>query len=466
MNIISIIENFSTIFNTNMNTNINPFNLEQQIVNTGDKFTLNLYEEYLNYLDKAFRFSPERIKKYVVKETTTRTLASSIGYITFNTTRYIDRDTGKSYSPIRDFLSLRPYQRMTNEAEYAIIKCVKENNMSQAAKFALRNIQISRSTVSKKILKINGSIEENIKKVNKQPDVLYIEIDEIHANLQYGGNRICPCAIVHEGYKEDFTKRKELKNIHYFASAELKYEELCEVIYNYIDAKYDIDKFKVIFVSGDGLIAAKNLHDIFPNSKFVFDPFHYRIKHLNYIFKNDKILSNLADNYIRNNKIDEFNELVKIQIEKYPEQAKKIKIHANCIIKNKEYIKNQDHELYKCPCSMEGHVNHGFARYITSSPYGFSLKGLNNKLKLLVYKANKINLTMDDYMNLRYGKDSYKEINKQINDLLNVKIDKRIFSEKNTEININVKVPILSSSSGAFQSIRDIISLDNNIKYI
>ena len=51
---------------------------------------------------------------------------------------------------------------------------------------------------------------------------------------------------------------------------------------------------------------------------------------------------------------------------------------------------------------MEGHVNHGFARYITSSPFGFSLNGLNNKLKLLVYKANKVDLTIEDYMNLNF----------------------------------------------------------------
>ena len=31
---------------------------------------------------------------------------------------------------------------------------------------------------------------------------------------------------------------------------------------------------------------------------------------------------------------------------------------------------------YKFPCLMEGHVNHEFARYTTSSPFGFSLNGL------------------------------------------------------------------------------------------
>ena len=106
--------------------------------------------------------------------------------------------------------------------------------MSQAAKYALRNTVVSRSTVSKKIKVLDGSIKENIKRTVNQPKVLYIEMDEIHANLQHGGNKICPCAIVHEGYEETFVKRKKLKNLRSFASAKLSYEELWEVIYDYV----------------------------------------------------------------------------------------------------------------------------------------------------------------------------------------------------------------------------------------
>ena len=57
---------------------------------------------------------------------------------------------------------------------------------------------------------------------------------------------------------------------------------------------------------------------------------------------------------------------------------------------------------------MEGHVNQAFARYITSSPYGFSQQGLENKLKLLVYHANKHELTIEDYYNLKYGNNNYE----------------------------------------------------------
>ena len=43
-------------------------------------------------------------------------------------------------------------------------------------------------------------------------------MDEIHANLQHEGNKICPAAIVHEGHEEDFVKRKKLKNKYFLLS--------------------------------------------------------------------------------------------------------------------------------------------------------------------------------------------------------------------------------------------------------
>ena len=112
MNIIPIFYDFTNIFNEKMSTNINPLNLEQKIIETGDDFTLKLYEDYLSFLDRCFKYSGDRLEKYIVKETTLKTLTSSIGNITFTSTRYIDRETKKSYYPIRDILNLKAYQRM------------------------------------------------------------------------------------------------------------------------------------------------------------------------------------------------------------------------------------------------------------------------------------------------------------------------------------------------------------------
>ena len=447
MKIIPLINEFTKSFNETFQKNLNPLNLESKIRDIGDTFTLKLYESFLNYIDDKFKNSRDRKLNYNIKETRKRTLITSVGCITINSTSYVNKITKERFVLLREILHLKPYQRLTNEAEYQLIKYSMSENMSQAAKHALRNTILSRSTVSKKIKVLDGTIEENISKSINQPDVLYIEMDEIHANLQHGSNKICPCAIVHEGYEEDFVKRKKLKNIHYFASSKLNYEDLWEVVFDYVDKKYNIDKFKVIFVSGDGAVGIKNYTNCFPNALFVLDQFHYQRKHLRYIFKEETYLKNLADTYIRNDLIDDFKSLVNAQIEKYPEQKEKMKEHMNYILKNLEGIKNQKHPLYKCPCSMEGHVNHGFARYITSSPYGFSTQGLENKLKLLVYNANKINLTIEDYYNLKYGSNSYEDINIKIKKLTNIKHDAKLTSNHSLEYKINTNLPILDTSS-------------------
>lgn len=446
MKIIPLINEITNIFNETFKNNLNPLNLESRIKEVGDTFTLKLYESFLNYFDESFKKSKQRKKEFNIKETRKRTLITSVGFITINSTSYVNKSTKERYVPLRDILHLKAYQRLTNEAEYQLIKYAMEENMSQSAKHALRNTQISRSTVSKKMAKLDGSIVENITKSTDQPDVLYIEMDEIHANLQKGGNKICPAAIVHEGYEEDFVKRKKLKNVHYFASSKLTYEELWEVIFDYVNQKYDIDKFKTIFVSGDGAPGIKNYTSCFHNAKFVLDPFHYFKKHLHFIFKNDIYLRNMADEYIRNDMINDFRELVKCQINLYPDQEKSMKEHMNYIINNLEGIKNQKDEDYKVHCSMEGHINQAFARYITSSPYGFSEQGLENKLKLLVYHANKHELTIEDYYNLKYGTNSYKDINIKIKSLCNIKYNQKLTSNRSLEFNINASLSKLYSA--------------------
>lgn len=438
--------------------------MESKIKNVGDTFTLKLYESFLNFIDDNFKKSKERKREYNIKETRKRTIITSIGYITINSTSYINKITGEYYVPLRDILHLKPYQRLTNEAEYQLIKYSMEQNMSQSARHALRNVIVSRSTVSKKIKVLNGSIVENIIKSTNQPDILYIEMDEIHANLQRGGNKICPCAIVHEGYEENFVKRKKLKIIRYFASSKLTYEELWEIIFDYVSKRYNIDKIKTIFVSGDGAPGIKNYTNCFPNAKFVLDQFHYFKKHLRYIFKNDNLLKEIADGYLRNDMIYQFKILVDFQIDKYPEQQKYMLQHMNYIINNLDGIKNQKDKDYKVHCSMEGHVNQAFDRYITSSPYGFSKQGLENKLKLLVYHANKIDLKIEDYYNLKYGLNEYEEINIKIKTTTNIKYDQKLSSNNSLVYSINTSLPIFDSCFEK-NKLKELLSA-RGIKYI
>ena len=448
MNIIPLITNLENTFNETFKTNFDFFNLESKIENIGDEFTLELYSNIIKYIDDNFMLSQERKDKYYVKEIMTRNVLTSMGYVSIKFRAYIDKVTKKRYVFMRDVLNLKPYQRITDEAQYQLTKYAMEENMSQSARHAIKNHEVSRSTVSKLIKNFKGTIKEDIIKVNINPSVLYIEMDEIHANLQIKGNKgrsknqICPCAIVHEGYVEKFTKRKKLKNVRNFATAKLSYSDLWEIIYDYVSQKYDIDKIDYIFVSGDGANGIKEYYNVFPNAIFVLDKFHYKKKYLNYIFKNNVTLLNIADEYLRNDMIDEFKFLVNSQINLYPDQKEKMLEKQNYILNNLEGIKNQNHPMYQCPCSMEGHVSNKYARYITSSPYAFSLDGLENKLQLLVLRANNHNLTFEDFINLKYGENQFNKILDNIKQITNIKYRIKVINTNNKElININVPLP-------------------------
>ena len=151
MEIIPLINEFTNTFNEIFQKDLNPLNLESKIRDIGDNFTLKLYETFLNYIDKRFLNSKERKLNYNIKETRKKTLLTSIGYLTVNSTIYYTKKNKERFVPLREILNLKPYQRLTNEAEYQLIKYAIDENMSQAARHALRNTVVSRSTVSKKI---------------------------------------------------------------------------------------------------------------------------------------------------------------------------------------------------------------------------------------------------------------------------------------------------------------------------
>ena len=470
MNILPLIKEFLNKFNKHFENKTNLYELENYIVSQGDDLTKDLLISFIEGIDLEYKHSLLRKEKYYVKETRCRTLLTSIGYIDINFTFYQDKITKKSFCYIRDILNLKPYQRMTDNAEYCLVNYAKEDNMASAGRHAIRNTIISRSTVSKRIKNFKGSLHEDINKTDNQPKVLYIEMDEVHANLQNkfkkdgekSKNRICPCAIVHEGHKDELTKRKELKNVRNFATAKYSYTDLWEIIYDYCDKKYDLDKFDAIFVSGDGASGIKDYVNVFPNAIFVLDPFHYK-KTLKYIFKDNNLIK-IADEYLRNDKIADFKELVKCQIELYPSSKKYMLEKQTLLLNNINGIKNQHHELYKCPCSMEGHVSNKYARYITSSPYAFSLEGLENKLQLLVMRANKVNLSFEDYLYLKYSKNESDTIINKIRKF-KTKFKLTINQYENKNNGLGIPLPILDSNREN-NNIKELLSPRHTIHYI
>ena len=391
--------------------------MEHNISNSTNTLNLDILRNILEYLDLEYKNSKERKEKYYVQQTRERTLITSLGLITFNKTYYKSKNkiNGKYvyYSYLEDCLGIDKWAKMSLSCEVNLINNALDNGMTWASVNTIPNYSISRQTISTKIKNINFNYFENIVK-KETPKVLYIEADEVHANLQSRNkgtkNKIVPVILTHEGHKEDFVKKKELKNTHYIASSILKTDKLWEETYKYLDTVYDLNKVDKIFLSSDGGSWITGYDIAFPNIIFVLDKFHYK-KALNYIFKKEPNITNIADNYLRSKMINEFKILVKTQYKLYPDQKNEMIKKQNYLINHIDGIINQNHPDYKCPCSMEGHISNKYAKFITSRPHSYSKDGLENITQLLTMKANKIRLTEEIYYKFKTGESTYKKLN-------------------------------------------------------
>lgn len=417
MNIISLFNSFVNHLNSILNNNLFLHELEHNISNSTNTLNLDILRNILEYLDLEYKNSKERKKKYYVQQTRERTLITSLGLITFNKTYYKSKNkiNGKYvyYSYLEDCLGIDKWAKMSLSCEVNLINNALDNGMTWASVNTIPNYLISRQTISTKIKNINFNYFESIVK-KETPKILYIEADEVHANLQSRNkgtkNKIVPVILTHEGHKEDFVKKKELKNTHYIASSILKTDKLWEETYKYLDTVYDLNKVDKIFLSSDGGSWITGYDIAFPNIIFVLDKFHYK-KALNYIFKKEPNITNIADNYLRSKMINEFKILVKTQYKLYPDQKNEMIKKQNYLINHIDGIINQNHPDYKCPCSMEGHISNKYAKFITSRPHSYSKDGLENITQLLTMKANKIRLTEEIYYKFKTGESTYKKLN-------------------------------------------------------
>ena len=417
MNILSLFTSFVNYLNQILGNNLFMHELEHHISDATYNLNLDTLKNILEFLDLEYKNSKERKEKYYVQQTRERTLITSLGIITFNKTYYKSKNkiNGKYeyYSYLEDYLGISKWAKLSLSAEVKLINNAVDNGMSWSSKNTIPNYEISRQTISTKIRNINYNYFETLVK-KETPKILYLEADEVHANLQSRSqntkNKIVPVILTHEGHKEDFVRKKELKNTHYIASSILKTDKLWEETYKYLDSVYDLDKVDKIFLSSDGGTWITGYDIAFPNVIFVLDKFHYR-KALNYIFKKEPIITSIADSYLRNKMIDEFKILVKAQCKLYPEKKDEMIKQQNYLLNHLDGIINQRHPDYKCPCSMEGHISNKYAKFITSRPHAYSENGLENITQLLTMKANNVKLTEEIYYKFKTGESVYKKLN-------------------------------------------------------
>ena len=409
----------------------------------------NQLVEYLEEMDRKFRYSEDRLNKYYVKNTRKRTLITMYGEITFRRTQYINLSTKKPYCYIDDKLGIDSRIRYTNDvAAYCFEAYADENSMIKVgkevgnlihAKFSLDkndDYAIPRQTVQRMLKRVKATYIKPLQDKKKVEDI-YILMDEKylpdHNDPNKPGSKkkkkMTKVAMIVEGLDTSNKRHKYLG----VSFCSLYKGDFSLRLLEHLNDRYDLEYLKHIHVLADGGTWIKTVSDEIsvPNAKLTkyLCKFHFH-QALNRIFP-IKDIYDLAIDYIYHDKQEDLYELfnatlksVKEELNINTKEDEESSSRYTNLKNNINYIKNNYSEimnmisLENMNCAMEQCISHHICSEFSNVPKVYSGDNLNLYLSMRDNYRNKENIKMI-YLLALNDADSDSEctyINKKIMD--------------------------------------------------
>lgn len=409
----------------------------------------NQLVEYLEEMDRKFRYSEDRLNKYYVKNTRKRTLITMYGEITFRRTQYINLSTKKPYCYIDDKLGIDSRIRYTNDvAAYCMEAYADENSMIKVgkevgnlihAKFSLDkndDYAIPRQTVQRMLKRVKATYIKPLQEKKRVEDI-YILMDEKylpdHNDPNKPGSKkkkkMTKVAMIVEGLDTSNKRHKYLG----VSFCSLYKGDFSLRLLEHLNDRYDLEYLKHIHVLADGGTWIKTVSDEIsvPNAKLrkYLCKFHFH-QALNRIFT-CKDIYDLAIDYIYHDKQEDLYELfnatlksVKEELNINTKEDEESSSRYTNLKNNINYIKNNYSEimnmisLENMNCAMEQCISHHICSEFSNVPKVYSGDNLNLYLSMRDNYRNKENIKMI-YLLALNDADSDSEctyINKKIMD--------------------------------------------------
>ena len=409
----------------------------------------NQLVEYLEEMDRKFRYSEDRLNKYYVKNTRKRTLITMYGEITFRRTQYINLSTKKPYCYVDDKLGIDSRIRYTNDvAAYCMEAYADENSMIKVgkevgnlihAKFSLDkndDYAIPRQTVQRMLKRVKATYIKPLQEKKRVEDI-YILMDEKylpdHNDPNKTGSKkkkkMTKVAMIVEGLDTSNKRHKYLG----VSFCSLYKGDFSLRLLEHLNDRYDLEYLKHIHVLADGGTWIKTVSDEIsvPNAKLrkYLCKFHFH-QALNRIFP-IKDIYDLAIDYIYHDKQEDLYELfnatlksVKEELNINTKEDEESSSRYTNLKNNINYIKNNYSEimnmisLENMNCAMEQCISHHICSEFSNVPKVYSGDNLNLYLSMRDNYRNKENIKMI-YLLALNDADSDSEctyINKKIMD--------------------------------------------------
>jgi len=138
---------------------------------------------------------------------------------------------------------------------------------------------VSHETIRQEVLKIKPEDINDVPEGTKECDVLFLEVDGLHAHKQNltRSTREAKIGVVHEGWvkRHPSSNEYELKNKSYWHTLETG-EEFWESFSRYLYSQYSITKDTQIVINGDHAPWIRKGIDYFESAIYTYDRYHLK----------------------------------------------------------------------------------------------------------------------------------------------------------------------------------------------
>lgn len=380
------------------------YSLETSVKSSTEAFAASFLGMVISSINSQIYRDGWRQGKYKVQRNDTRTLITSVGDVTFDSTYYKSCDNKGEYHYLtEEVLGITAHERFSEAAEVTILTEAMKTSYEEATKVLPSKSKITKTTVMNKVHKLAEDMPEEKPEKLKKVKYLFIEADEDHVSEQHGrwrkkeenGNFISKLAYVYE-YKQENPKckgRKELVNTFYFGGVyegSKGVEKFWNKVSDFVYCNYDEECIEKIYIIGDGASWIKSGVDYFINAAFCLDKFHlmkYINKASNQMLDESDIAKAEIYRLLHKQKKSELNKYLNTMLE-CANNPKPVQEAKTLIQWNWSAIMRTLHDENVKGCSAEGHVSHVLSDRLSSRPKGWSKEGADRISKLRCYERN------------------------------------------------------------------------------
>lgn len=380
------------------------YSLETSVKSTTEAFAASFLGMVLSSINSQIYRDGWRKGKYKVLRNDTRTIITSVGDVTFDSTYYEScENKGEYHYLTEEVLGITARERFSEAAEVAILTEAVKTSYQEATKVLPSKSKITKTTVMNKVHKLAEEIPEKKPEKRKEVKYLFIEADEDHVAEQHGrwtdkeenAGFISKLAYVYE-YKQESPNckgRKELVNTFYFGGVyegSKGVERFWTRVSDFIYSNYDEKHIEKIYIIGDGAGWIQSGTDYMINAVFCMDKYHL-MKYIN--AASNQMLDEADD--VKANIYRMLYKREKSELRRYlnrmlasARNTKPIEKAKSYLLGNWSAVMRTLHDENVKGCSAEGHVSHVLSDRLSSRPKGWSKTGADRMSKLRCYEKN------------------------------------------------------------------------------